>query len=118
MTTNLVTVTIAADVSPADASQAEGNFVFSPSGVMWPDASGKPIVPAVQVGTLVSGSASVQLVASDNYGAGVLTWDVIINVRGLPTIHVLAVPVNFANGASQNIWTILQPAGWSPLAQP
>jgi hypothetical protein len=116
--TNLVTVTIAVDNSPADLTSAEGYYVLSPSGVMWPDTSGNPVAPMVHNGHLVNGTASEQLVASDNYAAGVLTWDVIINVRGLPTVNVASVPVNFANGASQNIWTILQAAGWTPATQP
>jgi hypothetical protein len=115
---NLVSVTIAASDSPADAGSPEGYFVFAPSGVMWPDASNLPIVPMVVHGVLVNGTATVSLVASDSFGAGVLTWDVIINIRGLPTINVAGVPVNFASGATQSIWSILSAAGWSPTPQP
>ena len=57
-------------------------------------------------------------IASDNFAAGVLTWDVIINVRGLPTVNMAAVPINFALGANQNIWTILSAAGWAPIVTP
>ena len=103
---NVVTVTIAAQASPVDAVPPEGNFVFSPNGEMWPATAGSvPIIPEVQHGTLVNGTASVQLVASDNFAAGVLNWDVIINIRGLPTINA-TVPVNFASGPAQSIWDI------------
>jgi hypothetical protein len=124
MTVNMVTVTINIDGSPADTAGPEGNYVFSPAGVMWPDLSGNPLTPMVVHATLTTtlvpplATASVQLVASDNFAAGVLTWDVIINVRGMPTINVANVPVNFASGATQSIWTILQTAGWTPTVQP
>lgn len=128
MTVNMVTVNINIDGSAADTAGPEGNYIFSPAGVMWPDLSGNPITPMVQHSNLLTtgpangqpgtATASVSLVASDNFAAGVLTWDVIINVRGMPTINVSNVPVNFANGATQSIWTILQSVGWTPIAQP
>lgn len=124
--TNVVNVTIQVDGAPGDPSAPEGNYVFTPSGVMWPDTSSNPIVPMVVHGQMIANPtanppnclATVELVASDNFAASVLTWDVIINVRGMPTINVPNVPVNFSNGANQNIWTILQAAGWSPLSEP
>lgn len=118
MTYNVVNVTVAADNSPADATTAEGNVVAVPSGVEWPDTSGNPIVPMVVHGTLLAGTCTLALVASDNFAAGVLNWDFIINIRGLPTVNVASVPVNFASGATQNVWTILQAAGWTPVTQP
>jgi hypothetical protein len=125
MSTNTVLVTVAADVSPADVAKAEGNVVAVPSGVMWPDTSNEPIVPAVVHGTLgdlenggVAGEAIIELLASDNYATGVLTWDFIINIRGLPTVSVADVPVNFSNGANQSIWTILAATGWTPARMP
>jgi len=127
MTVNVVAVTVGADVSPADPSNvhAEGNVVAVPSGAMWPDTSNNPIVPMVVHGTLGDGlngaspgQCIIELVASDSFAAGVLTWDIIINIRGLPTVNVPGVVVNFANGASQNVWTILQAAGWVPFSQP
>jgi hypothetical protein len=125
--TNIVNVTVAADVSPADPSNvhAEGNVVAVPSGVMWPDTNNVPIVPMVVHGTLgdglngaTAGECIIQLVASDNFAAGVLNWDIIINIRGLPTVNVASVPVNFASGANQSVWSILSAAGWSPVSQP
>ena len=118
MTVNTVNVVVAADVSPADLATAEGNALAVPSGTEWPDTSNNPIVPMVVHGTLVSGTCTLQLVASDNFSAGVLTWDFIINIRGLPTVNVASVPVNFASGATQNVWTILTAAGWKPVSQP
>lgn len=126
MTASMVTVSIQVDGAPGDTLPPEGNYVFSPSGVLWPDTSGNAVAPQLQHGVLMPNTAvsppvataSVQLVASDNFTAGVLTWDVIINVRGMPTVNVQAVPVNFASGANQNIWTILQAAGWTPVQVP
>ncbi len=116
MALNTVTVTVAAQVSPADTGDyAEGNFVFSPNGTMWPTSAGQlPIVPQMQHGTLVNGTASVVLVASDNFAVNVLNWDVIINIRSLPTVNVAALPILFATGATQSIWDILIANGWAP----
>lgn len=120
MTTNVVTVTVAASNSPADQAAAEGNVVAVPDGAQWPDANNNPVVPMVVHGYLgdgtsqAAGACEIELVASDNFGAGVLTWDFIINIRGFPTVNVQSVPVNFSSGASQNIWTILAAAGWTP----
>ena len=121
MTTTTVNVVVAADNSPADLAHAEGNVVAIPSGTEWPDTSGNPIVPMVVHGTIgdglngaTAGECIIILVASDNYTAGVLAWDLIINIRGFPTINVSDVPVNFSLGATQNVWTILAAAGWTP----
>ena len=114
MTINVVNVVVAADASPADLAPAEGNVVAVPSGTEWPDTNNEPIVPMVVHGTLTAGTCTIVLVASDNYAAGVLAWDLIINIRGLPTVNVSDVVVNFSNGATQNVWTILAAAGWTP----
>ena len=125
MTFTTVLVTVAADVSPADPVAAEGNVIAVPSGVMWPDTSDNPIVPMVVHGNLGDGNNGggagetiIELVASDNFTAGVLTWDLIINIRGLPTVNVPGVPVNYSNGARQNVWPILAATGWTPPIQP
>ena len=125
MTVNTVNVVVAADNSPADLATAEGNVVAVPSGTQWPDTNNVPIVPMVVHGTLgdrlnggTAGQAIIVLVASDNFTAGVLNWDIIVNIRGLPTVNVPGVPVNFANGATQSVWTILTAAGWTPTTQP
>jgi hypothetical protein len=114
MTLNVVTVSVGAAGSPGDASLPEGNMVCVPSGLQWPAAGDLPIVPMVVTATLALGTATAALVASDNFAAGVLTWNVIINIRGLPTIHASDLAVNFAVGPTQNIFDILQLNGWTP----
>jgi hypothetical protein len=119
MTLNLVTVTVAATASPADASSVEGHYVFVPNGTEWPATLGSlPIIPEIQTGFLTLGTSSVQLVASDNFTAGVLNWDVILNIRGMPTINMSALPVLFASGASQSLWDIMIVNGYIPVNQP
>lgn len=125
MTYNVVSVTVGASTSPVDIAKAEGNVVAVPAGTQWPDTSNDPIIPAVVHGTLGDGlngaqpgECILQLVASDNFAAGVLAWDFIINLRGFPTVSVSDVPVNFSSGASQNVWTILAAAGWTPPSMP
>jgi len=125
MALNMVTVTIAIQVGPNDSS-AEGTFIFSPNGVLWDGTPGDtPIVPAIQQGHLSNGTGSVQLVASDNFSTGVLNWDVIINIRGMPTINFPALPILYTitvGGVptatpNQSIWDILLTNGWSPVTQ-
>lgn len=125
MTINTVLVNVQADNAPGDPAPAEGNVIAVPTGTQWPDTSGDPIVPMVVHGYLgdlqnggVAGQAILQLVASDNFAAGVLTWSFIVNIRGFPTVVVKDVPVNFSLGASQNFWTILSATGWTPPPQP
>lgn len=119
MSLNLVTVTITVQGSPIDTVSQEGNFVFSPNGVLWPGTPGSfPIDPAIQHGFLTGGTASVQLVASDDFSAGVLTWDCIMNIRGLPTIHAYGLIINYATGATQSIWDILSSNGFGLTSQP
>lgn len=115
VTVNVVNVTVAASASPADVGVfAEGNVVAVPSGALWPDASNDPIVPMAVHETLVGGTCTLELAASDSFAAGVLTWDIIINIRGFPTVNVAGCVVNFANGATQSVWDILTAAGWTP----
>lgn len=119
MSLNLVTVTIAVSGAPTDSTTPQGVFVFSPNGVLWPGTEGSlPIDPQVQHGFLTNGTASVQLVASDNFAAGVLNWDAILNIRGMPTINAPALIINFATGPTQSIWDILSSNGFSLIAQP
>lgn len=120
MTYNMVTVTVAAQASPADTQAPEGNFILIPNGTEWPGTVGSlPIVPQTQTGTLTNGTASVQVVASDNFSSiSVLTWDIVINIRGLPTINVPDCVINFATGATQSVWDILNANGWVPVSQP
>ena len=119
MSANLVTVTIAVSAAPNDTMPSEGNFVFSPNGILWPGTPGSlPVVPMIQQGHLVNSTASVQLLASDNFSAGVLGWDIIINIRGMPTINCPGVVINFATGPTQSVWDILNAFGYTFISQP
>jgi hypothetical protein len=119
MTINVVNVTIEATSAPYDTTSVEGNYTFCPDGVMYPAVvGGGPIVPAIVHGTLTNGSATVQLVASDNFGTNVLNWALIMNIRGMPTVKASNITINFSDGATQDIWTILTANGWSPVAIP
>lgn len=118
---NTVLVTVGVDQSPADLAPPEGNVIAVPSGTEWPDTNQNPVVPMVVKGTVgdgvnggTSSNAIINLIASDNFSAGVLTWNFIINIRGISTINVADVPVKFSLGASQSVWTILAAAGWTP----
>lgn len=115
MTFNMVTINVAANAAPNDVGYVEGNCVFSPNGLMWPTVGGQlPIVPQIQHTAMVNGLATVQLVASDNFATNVLNWDVIINIRGMPTVVAEALPILFSVGAVQSIWDILIANDWAP----
>jgi len=119
MSLNMVTVTIEATGTPGSTTYPEGHFVFVPDGLAYPGPiGGGPIIPQMVQGYLVNGSASVSLVASDNFTAGVLNYSVIVNIRGIPTVTVKQITINFSNGATQDLWTILTNNGWSPTPLP
>lgn len=120
---NVVNVTVTADPSPVDGTHAEGYVIACPDGLQWPDTNDIPIVPMVVQGqlgdglngaTAGTGECIIQLVASDNFTEGVLTWDFVINLRGFPTVNFQGAAVNYDSGATQSIWSILETAGWTP----
>lgn len=116
--TNIVTVT--ANLGAG----AEGNWLFAATGTLMSDANVAIVTPVVQGYLDSSGNMIVQtasgvttgaaLLASDNFGTGELLWNVYMNVRGVNAIHWNDFQVNFALGASQNLFTILSAAGWTP----
>lgn len=108
---DMVAVTMAATSDPDNNVFAEGNITAVPSGTHWPDGQGGVIVPPVLHGTLLAGTCTLDLIASDNFDAGVLAWDFVINIRGMETISAAGVPVYFSEGASQSVWDILDAAG-------
>lgn len=112
MPTNTVTVT--ADFGAG----ASGHWLFAASGTLMSDANVAIVTPVI-VGALtpgVSGLMSVVLLASDNFGAGELLWNVFLQIRGLSEFNYQDFMVNFASGASQNLFTILKASGWTPLS--
>lgn len=110
---------------------AAGNFEIVASGVLMSssgvaivtpfidgqlDSIGSLSVPAGAAGSVGTGApgSGVSLLASDNFAAGELTWNFNIKVQGITDILVSDVPVNFANGATQGLFGVLEAAGWSP----
>lgn len=106
--TNNVTVTA------SFGSSAEGNFLFAATGTLMSDANIAIVTPVVE-GTLdLSGNLTAILLASDNFSPGELNWNCFISVRGISRINVQGFAVNFTLGSSQNLFTILEAAGWTP----
>jgi hypothetical protein len=117
MSLNTVNVTI--EATSGDASIPEGNYSFCPDGMQYPAVvGGGPIVPAIVHGQLVNGTATAVLIASDNFATNILNWACIINIRGLPTVKAGSLTINFSDGATQDIWTILTNNGWNPVQLP
>jgi hypothetical protein len=125
VTLNYVTVT--AQWGDGTTNIAEGNYEFVPSGSTM-DSSSESIATATIQGTLdttgslwngVTPGSGVQLLASDNFGLDPdsdpeLTWNIKIIVQGVPEIVAADIPVNYANGATQGLFAILEAAGWVP----
>lgn len=111
MSNNLVTVT----AQWTDGTNpAEGNYAFVAQGSLM-DSPAVAIVTPVALGQLdATGSLAVPLLASDNFTEGYLTWHVSVRVRGFTSIDVADIEINFANGASQGLFGILEASGWSP----
>lgn len=121
MTNNLVTVN--AQFTDGGSGFGQGNFLFVASGSLMSSSLVAIVTPVVfgsldSLGRLwngVTAGSGVALTASDNFGAGDLTWNVTLDVRGVPHIYVEDVVVNFSNGASQGLFTLLTAAGWTGL---
>ncbi len=110
---------------------ASGNFEFIASGslvttgnveIVTPfidgqlDSLGSLSLPAGKFGSVGVGAANsgIALLASDNFAVGLLTWNIKIIVQGVANIQQADVPINFASGATQGLFTILTAAGWNP----
>lgn len=108
--TNNVTVTA------SFGSTAEGNYLFAATGTLMSDTNVAIVTPVVSGVLDSSGNMSAVLLASDNFGAGELTWNCFIVVKGMSPINVQDFTVNFAAGSTQNLFTILEASGWTPLS--
>jgi hypothetical protein len=107
---NIVTVTAAFGAS------AMGDYLFAASGTLMTSSDVAIVTPVVNGVLDANGNLSANLLASDNFSAGDLNWNCFVRIQGLPRIHVVDFPVDFNLGASQNLFTILTAAGWTPEA--
>jgi hypothetical protein len=107
---NIVTITA------AFGSSGQGDYLFAASGTLMTSSDVAIVTPVVNGVLDSSGNLSAALLASDNFGAGELNWNCFVRVQGLPIIHVVGFPVNYDDGASQNLFTVLAAAGWAPEA--
>jgi hypothetical protein len=112
---------------------ASGNYEFVAAGQLM-DSGAVAIVTPILIGQLDSlgaislpsgtyGSAGdgtpnsgLALLASDNFGAGELLWTVKIVVEGVANISASGIIINYADGATQGLFTILEANGWSATA--
>lgn len=114
MSENYVTVT----ASWGDGTNVgQGNYLFHASGALM-DGTATAIVTPVLDDVLKNGALSVQLLASDNYGAGELSWDCTIRIKGFSEIKAQGLIVNHATGATQVLFDILEANGWAPMEIP
>jgi hypothetical protein len=108
MSENIVTV------NAAFGSAGSGNFLFAATGTLMTSAYIAIVTPVVYGILDDEGNLTAELLASDNYTTGELNWNCFLTVQGLSAIHVTDLAVDFSNGASQNLFTILAAAGWIP----
>ncbi len=101
----------------ATGQYPEGNYQFTASGTLM-DSSSIALVFPVFRGVLINGAFSQALLASDNFTAGFLTWDVLIRVQGMEVIDFRNFAINYSAGASQGLFGILQTAGWVAPSEP
>jgi hypothetical protein len=94
-------------------SSASGNYLVYPTGTLVASGGVAVDIPAAD-GTLDdTGSFSVDLVASDDYTAGVLNWSFKIIVAGMTNIIADDIPILYSNGADQGLFEALDYAGWN-----
>jgi hypothetical protein len=101
---------------------APGNYSFISAGTLM-ESSAVAIVTPVILGQLDSLGAfssvgaqpntGILILASDNFAAGELNWDVTVKVQNLPDIIVENVPILFSLGATQGLFSILEATGWT-----
>ena len=105
--TNVVVVT--------GSNLGQGRFLFAASGSLQDDVN-MAAVQSVQDGSLdENGDFSVSLLASDNEGftTTTLTWTIILQVAGLPYVFARDQAVNYADGSTQDVFSILAANGYS-----
>lgn len=103
-------------VTQSYGAAAEGTFLFAAVGTLMDSSDLAIVTPVVQDVLDLNGNLSATLLASDNYAPGSLNWSCFVSVRGVSQIHVIGFPVDYALGASQNLYQILAAVGWTPPA--
>jgi hypothetical protein len=111
-------------VTASFGAGSEGNALFVATGTLMSDSFVAIVTPVVECNLDVNGNmitmlptttlTGALLLASDNFSTGELNWNVFMTVRGLNQVIARDFPVNFSNGATQNLFTILEAAGWTP----
>jgi hypothetical protein len=104
----------------------EGTWLFAATGTLMDSVYVAIVAPVIsgcwdengemQVTNAATGAISegAVLLTSDDYEAGALLWNFFAQIQGMPAIHVTGMTINFSNGASQNLFTILAANGWTP----
>jgi hypothetical protein len=102
-----------------------GNVEITASGTLVTSGDDVLTIPAVLVqlddlGALslpgTAANSGIPVLASDNYGAGVLTYDFKLLVQEEVSIDVSDVAINYGSGASQVLLAALEAAGWTPVS--
>lgn len=126
MTVELVTVTAQWDDGISSNGYGSGNFMMVASGHLISASQVAIVTPYIDgqldsLGSLslegTTAGSGIPLLASDSPGfaAGALTWNFKIIVQGMPQIIANDIPVYYALGATQNLITILEAGGWTPI---
>jgi hypothetical protein len=96
-------------VTPIILGQLDSEGAFSQLGISSPVSYQNPNAAP---------NSGIPLLASDNFGPGEFNWNFKIVIQGAPNVIASNVPVNYALGSQQGLFSILQAAGWSPTVPP
>ena len=106
MALNFVTVT-GTFITPAGTPDG-GSLQFAPSDIIWLPGSWVACLPSFGATLNGSGQFSVSLLAMDSTGiSGNWAWVMTMNLHGM-VYPARKLTIDFANGASQDISTLLQ----------
>lgn len=123
MSNNVVTVN--ASLMDSEGQPGQGHWLFAATGSLMTSSYVAIVAPVVdgtidasgqmswinELGQVVNGP---QLLASDDFQTGALYWNFFGSFRGMANIHITNMQINFSDGASQNLFTILAANGWTP----
>ena len=138
MSDNFVTVTAQWDDGNPLTPSGSGNYEIVATGLLM-ESSAVAIVTPIILGQLdslgsfsllgissplayqnpnVEPNTGIPLLASDNFAEGEFLWNFKVVLQGAANIISSNVQINYALGATQGLFSILEAAGWTPTVPP
>jgi hypothetical protein len=92
-------------VTPVILGQLDSLGSLSPLGISSPSS---------MYNQNASPNTGIPVLASDNYGAGELLWDIKCIIGGADNIIASQIAINYNSGSVQGLFAILTASGWTP----